>query len=76
MEKDLVARKERENLNTKGNKLPKILELPEFDLPQQAVDEESRLFSRQHSRALQQGTKQEEIESKSYGIGSNSRAIE
>ena len=66
LEKDLVARKERENLNTKRQQVTqKILELPEFDLPQQAVDEESKvIFQGNIQRALQQGTKQEEIESK------------
>ncbi|MEC8043742.1 MAG: trigger factor [Verrucomicrobiota bacterium] len=66
MEKDLVARKERENLNTKRQQVTqKILEIPEFDLPQQAVDEESKIiFQGNIQRALQQGTKQEEIESK------------
>ena len=66
LEKDLIARKERENLNTKRQQVTqKILELPEFDLPQQAVDEESKIiFQGNIQRALQQGTKQEEIESK------------
>ena len=66
LEKDLTARKERENLNTKRQQVTqKILELPEFDLPQQAVDEESKvIFQGNIQRALQQGTKQEEIESK------------
>ena len=66
LEKDLAARKERENLNTKRQQVTqKILELPEFDLPQQAVDEESKvIFQGNIQRALQQGTKQEEIESK------------
>ena len=78
LEKDLVARKEPKTSTQRGNKLPKNPRITEFDLPQQAVDEESKvIFQGNIQRALQQGTKQEEIESKReelWNWGSNSRA--
>ena len=43
----------------------KILEMPDFPLPQQAVEDESKnIFQGNVQRALQGGTKQEEIEGK------------
>ena len=59
-------KKEQENQNAKRSQITqKILDLPDFPLPQQAVDDESNsIFQSRAQRAIQQGTKQEEIESK------------
>lgn len=66
IEADLKVRKERENIDAKrGQATQKILELPDFPLPQQAVEDESQtIFQRTVQRAAQQGAKQEEMESK------------
>ena len=66
IEADLKIRKERENIDVKrGQATQKILELPDFPLPQQAVEDESQaIFQRTIQRAAQQGAKQEEMESK------------
>ena len=66
IEADLKVRKERGNVDGKrGQATQKILELPDFPLPQQAVEEESQtIFQRTVQRAAQQGAKQEEMESK------------
>lgn len=63
---DLEAKKERDNQNSKRSQITqKILELPDFPLPQQAVEDESNsVFQSRAQQALQQGTKQEDIESK------------
>jgi trigger factor len=63
---DIKVRKERENLDGKrGQATQKILEMPEFPLPQQAVEDESKIiFQRTIERAAQQGAKQEDMESK------------
>ena len=63
---DLVSRKERENIDGKRSQITqKILELPDFPLPQQAVEEESKaIFQSNIQRAAQQGAKQEDMESK------------
>jgi trigger factor len=63
---DLESRKEQENQNAKRSQITqKILDLPDFPLPQQAVDDESNsIFQSRAQRAIQQGTKQEDIESK------------
>lgn len=66
LEADLKVRKERENVDGKrGQATQKILELPDFPLPQQAVEDEAQtIFQRTIQRAAQQGAKQEEMESK------------
>ena len=66
VKKDLLNRKERENINAKRQQVTqKILEMPEFPLPQQAVEEESNtIFQNNAQRAIQGGAKQEEIEEK------------
>ena len=58
--------KERENIDGKRSQITqKILELPDFPLPQQAVEEESKaIFQSNIQRAAQQGAKQEDMESK------------
>ena len=63
---DLESRKKRDNQNAKRSQATqKILEIPDFPLPQQAVDDESNsIFQSRAQRAIQQGTKQEEIEAK------------
>ncbi len=63
---DLVSRKERENIDGKRNQITqKILDLPDFPLPQQAVEDESKaIFQSNVQRAAQQGAKQEDIEAK------------
>jgi trigger factor len=63
---DIKVRKERENLDGKrGQATQKILEMPDFPLPQQAVEEESKIiFQKTIERASQQGAKQEDMESK------------
>ena len=63
---DLLSRKERENIDGKrGQVTQKILEMPEFPLPQQAVEDESKaIFQSNAQRAMQQGAKQEDIEGK------------
>jgi len=63
---DIKARKERENQDGKrGQATQKILEMPDFPLPQQAVEDESKaIFQRTIERAAQQGAKQEDMESK------------
>lgn len=64
--KDLKLRKEHENQNAKRQQVTqRILELPEFPLPQQAVEDESKNIFQSHvQRAMQSGAKQEEIEEK------------
>ncbi len=64
--KDLEMRKERENVDGKrAQATQKILELPDFPLPQQAVEDESKtIFEQRIQRAAQQGAKQEDIEAK------------
>lgn len=66
LEADLKVRKERENVDGKrGQATQRILELPDFPLPQQAVEDEAQtIFQRTIQRAAQQGAKQEEMESK------------
>jgi len=61
---DLLSRKERENIDGKrGQVTQKILEMPDFPLPQQAVENESKaIFQSNAQRAMQQGAKQEDIE--------------
>ncbi|MDA8775717.1 trigger factor [Opitutales bacterium] len=63
---DLLSRKERENIDGKrGQVTQKILEMPDFPLPQQAVEDESKaIFQSNAQRAMQQGAKQEDIEGK------------
>jgi trigger factor len=63
---DLVSRKERENTDGKrGQVTQKFLEIPDFPLPQQAVENESKaIFQSNVKRAIQQGAKQEDMESK------------
>jgi trigger factor len=63
---DIKSRKERENQDGKrGQVTQKILEMTEFPLPQQAVEDESKaIFQRTVERAAQQGAKQEDMESK------------
>ena len=58
---DLESRKKRDNQNAKRSQVTqKILETPDFPLPQQAVDDESNsIFQSRAQRAIQQGTKQE-----------------
>ena len=66
IESDLKVRKERENVDSKRRQATqKILDLPDFPLPQQAVEDESQaIFQRTVQRAAQQGAKQDEMESK------------
>ena len=73
--KDLLARKERENINSKRQQITqKILEMPEFPLPQQAVENESNtIFQSNARRAIQSGTKQDEIEEKKDELWKQSR---
>jgi trigger factor len=63
---DLVSRKERENIDGKRNQVTqKILEMPDFPLPQQAVEDESKnIFQSNVQRAIQSGAKQEDMEQK------------
>jgi len=63
---DLVSRKERENIDGKrGQVTQKILDMPDFPLPQQAVEDESKtIFQSNVQRAIQQGAKQEDMEAK------------
>jgi trigger factor len=63
---DLLSRKERENIDGKrGQVTQKFLEIPDFPLPQQAVEDESKaIFQSNVQRAIQQGAKQEDMESK------------
>jgi trigger factor len=63
---DLVSRKERENIDGKrGQVTQKILEMPDFPLPQQAVEDESKaIFQSNVQRSIQQGAKQEDMEAK------------
>ena len=63
---DLISRKERENVDGKRAQVTqKILEMPDFPLPQQAVEDESKaIFQSNAQRAIQQGAKQEDIENK------------
>ncbi|MBT3668052.1 MAG: trigger factor [Opitutae bacterium] len=63
---DLLSRKERENIDGKRSQVTqKILEMPDFPLPQQAVEDESKsIFQSNAQRAIQQGAKQEDIEAK------------
>ncbi|NDH01017.1 MAG: hypothetical protein EBY43_08080, partial [Opitutae bacterium] len=57
-------RKEQENENLKRKQITqKILDLPDFPLPQQAVEDESKAIFQNHiQRASQQGIKPEELE--------------
>ena len=57
-------RKEQENENLKRKQITqKILDLPDFPLPQQAVEDESKaIFQNNIQRASQQGVKPEELE--------------
>ena len=66
IDQDLKNRKERENQNGKRHQVTqKILDLPDFPLPQQAVEEESKIIFRSNAqRAVQQGAKEEDIEAK------------
>ena len=63
---DIKTRKERENLDGKrGQATQKILEMPDFPLPQQAVEDESKqIFQRTVERATQQGASPEDMEAK------------
>ena len=63
---DLLSRKERENIDGKRSQVTsKILEMPDFALPQQAVEDESKnIFQANIQRAVQNGAKQEDMESK------------
>ena len=63
---DLLSRKEKENIDGKrGQVTQKFLEIPDFPLPQQAVEDESKaIFQSNVQRAVQQGAKQEDMESK------------
>ncbi len=63
---DIKTRKERENLDGKrGQATQKILEMPDFPLPQQAVEDESKqIFQRTVERAAQQGATPEDMEAK------------
>ncbi len=63
---DLLSRKERENIDGKRSQVTqKFLEIPDFPLPQQAVEDESKsIFQSNIQRAVQQGAKQEDMESK------------
>lgn len=63
---DLISRKERENIDAKrGQVTQKILEMPDFPLPQQAVEDESKaIFQSNVQRSIQQGAKQEDMEAK------------
>ena len=72
---DLEERKKREVQNSKRSQVTqKILELPEFPLPQQAVDDESNsIFQSRAQRAIQQGAKQEEIESQKDELWSEAK---
>ena len=64
IDQDLKSRKERENSNEKRRQVTqKILECPDFPLPQQAVEDESKITFQNHAqRAIQKGAKQKEIE--------------
>lgn len=72
---DLEERKKREVQNSKRSQVTqKILELPEFPLPQQAVDDESNsIFQSRAQRAIQQGAKHEEIESQKDELWSEAK---
>ena len=63
---DLLSRKERENVDGKRSQITqKFIELPDFPLPQQAVEDEAKaIFQSNVQRAMQQGAKQEDMESK------------
>ena len=63
---DLLSRKEREKVDSKRSQVTtKILEMPDFPLPQQAVEDESKnIFQSNIQRAVQNGAKQEDMESK------------
>ena len=63
---DLENRKKRDNQNSKRSQITqKFLEIPDFPLPQQAVEDESNLiFQSKAQQAIQRGAKQEDIESK------------
>ena len=63
---DLLSRKEREKIDSKRSQVTtKILEMPDFPLPQQAVEDESKnIFQSNIQRAVQNGAKQEDMESK------------
>jgi trigger factor len=60
----IKMRKEQENQNLKRNQITqKILDMDDFPLPQQAVEEESKaIFQNRIQQASRQGTKPEEIE--------------
>jgi len=63
---DLLSRKEREKIDNKRSQVTsKFLEMPDFPLPQQAVEDESKnIFQSNIQRAVQNGAKQEDMESK------------
>ena len=63
---DLVSRKERGNIDGKRSQVTqKILEMPDFPLPQQAVEDEAKqIFQSNVQRAIQGGAKQEDMETK------------
>ena len=71
----MEERKKREVQNSKRSQVTqKILELPEFPLPQQEVDDESNsIFQSRAQRAIQQGAKQEEIESQKDELWSEAK---
>ena len=60
----IKIRKEQENENLKRKQITqKILDLPDFPLPQQAVENESKAIFQNHvQRATQQGVKPDELE--------------
>ena len=66
IESDLKVRKERQNVDSKRRQATqKILDLPDFPLPQQAVEDESQaIFQRTVQRAARARAKQDEMESK------------
>ena len=63
---DLENRKKRDIQNSKRSQITKkFLEIPDFPLPQQAVEDESNIiFQSKAQQAIQRGAKQEDIESK------------
>jgi trigger factor len=60
----IKSRKDQENVNSKRKQITQnILDMDEFPLPQQAVEEESKaIFQNRIQQASSQGTKQEDIE--------------
>ena len=63
---DLENRKKRDIQNSKRSQITqKFLQIPDFPLPQQAVEDESNIiFQSKAQQAIQRGAKQEDIESK------------